>query len=189
VHVDRPSESIYSQVVNHAEQEHLAGYKLLQDATLVLFDVTEKQVEPSVENEEMLVRIEMQMKDHDEDDPDDVIEDDDDECNTVEWGALGFIFALAVLSFADARPRGVSDMHFEDGDEFTVADLLARLRYERGELNFNADYLRGRCMKTDVIVRPNGHVTLATRCRGEAPLRWVDRLKGKKPLTPVALEA
>jgi hypothetical protein len=75
------------------------------------------------------------------------------------------MFALAVLSFADARPRGVSDMHFADGDEFTVADLLAHLRYQRGELHFDADYVRGRCMKTDVTVRPNGHVTLATRCR------------------------
>jgi hypothetical protein len=166
--------------VDHAEQEGLAGYKLLQDGALVLFDVVETEVKPSVGDQETLVRIEIQMKDEDQ--------QEDDECTTVEWGALGFIFALSVLSFADARPRGVSDMHFEDNDEFHVADLLAHLRYTRGELHFEADYVRGRCMKTEVVVRPDGHVTLATRCRGEAALRWVDRLKGKKLLETVSLE-
>ena len=65
---------------------------------IVLFDVIDRQVEASVDNEEILVRIEMQMKDHDEEDPDDVVDDDADECTTVEWGALGFMFALADLS-------------------------------------------------------------------------------------------
>ena len=71
-------------------------------------------------------------------------------------------------------------MHFEEGDEFSVADLVDCLRYVSGELRFAADYVRGRCMKTDVTVRPDGTATLATRCRGEAATRWVGRLKGKK---------
>jgi hypothetical protein len=37
-------------------------------------------------------------------------------------------------------------------------------------------------VKTDVEVRPNGTVELATRGRGKAALRWLDRLKGKKLL-------
>jgi hypothetical protein len=32
----------------------------------------------------------------------------DDEENHAEWAAIGFIYALGVLPFAAARPRGVS---------------------------------------------------------------------------------
>jgi hypothetical protein len=35
-------------------------------------------------------------------------------------------------------------------------------------------------MKTDINVRSDGTVTLSTWGRGEAALRWLDRLKGKK---------
>ena len=41
----------------------------------------------------------------------------DDENSHVEWAAVGFIYALGVLSFAAARPRGVSSMHFEEHDQ------------------------------------------------------------------------
>jgi len=58
--------------------------------------------------------------------------------------------------------------------------LIDELEYQPGELRFSADYIRGRCMKTDVTVRPDGTATLHTRCRGEAATRWVARLKGKK---------
>ncbi len=90
-------------------------------------------------------------------------------------GCAGFIFALAVLSFADARPRGVSGIDYQEQDEFNVADLIEHLRYERGELRFSADYVRGRCMKTDITVRPDGTARLQTRARGETPLRWLSR--------------
>jgi len=45
----------------------------------------------------------------------------DDENTDVEWAALGFIYAIGVLSFAAARPRGVSGMHFEAQDQWTAA--------------------------------------------------------------------
>ncbi|MCC7384632.1 MAG: hypothetical protein IT384_22480 [Deltaproteobacteria bacterium] len=109
------------------------------------------------------------MRDHE--DGEQLDEDaDPDECSTVEWGALGFVFALAVLSFAGARPRGYSEKEYTAEDDFEVVELIEHLRYERGELRFAADYVKGRCMKTDVTVRPNGRVTLSTRCRGEAAL-------------------
>ena len=95
MHVDR-------QRVDHAEHERRAGYKLLHDASLVLFDVTEQHVEPSFDNEEMIVRIEMQIRDHDLDDPDDVVNEDDDPCNAEEWGLLER-FHLRHRSFAIAR--------------------------------------------------------------------------------------
>ena len=100
----------------------------------------------------------------------------------MEWGAFGFIFALAALSFADARPRGFSDVEFIENDEFGVADLFDGLRYVRGEIHFSADYLRGRSLITDIIVRTNGTVTLTTRNRDKTAKRWLDTLKGKKHL-------
>lgn len=109
-------------------------------------------------------------------------EEDDD----VEFAAMGFIYSVSALSFADARPRGVSDMHFIATDEWTMADALRRIRFVRGELHFSADYVRGRCMKTDLEVRSDGTFTLTTTNRGEAATRWVGRLQGKKPLAPVA---
>ncbi len=77
---------------------------------------------------------------------------------------------------------GVSDIDFVEDDEFTVADLFECLRFANGELRFSADYLRGRCMKTDITVRRDGRVSLSTRNRGQAALRWLDRLQGKKNL-------
>ena len=38
--------------------------------------------------------------------------------------AFGFIYSIAVLSFADARPRGTYDIDFEDDDEFSVQDFF-----------------------------------------------------------------
>lgn len=67
----------------------------------------------------------------------------DDEESHVEWAAVGFIYALGLLSFAAARPRGVSGMHFEKHDHWTAADMLRHLRYERGRLVCETDYVRG----------------------------------------------
>jgi hypothetical protein len=93
--------------------------------------------------------------------------------------------ASAVLSFANARPRGYSEKEYDTEDDFEVVQPIEHLRYERGTLRFDSEYVRGRCMKTDITVRPNGCVTLSTRCRGEAALRWLDRLKVKKLLAAV----
>ena len=109
----------------------------------------------------------------------------DDEERHVEWAAVGFIYAIGVLSFAAARPRGVSGMHFEEHDQWTAADLLRHLRYERGRLVCETDYVRGRMMKTDVTVFPDGRFTLTTTNRGEAASRWVAQIQGKKVLRPV----
>lgn len=109
----------------------------------------------------------------------------DDEESHVEWAALGFIYALGLLSFAAARPRGVSGMHFQEQDQWTAADMLRHLRYERGRLVCETDYVRGRMMKTDVTVFPDGRFTLTTTNRGEAVSRWVAQLQGKKVLRPV----
>jgi len=56
------------------------------------------------------------------------------------------------------------------------------LAFVRGELHFDADYLRGRRMKTRIAVRSNGTVMLETTGRGKSALRWLERIQGKKLL-------
>ena len=99
---------------------------------------------------------------------------------TTNGGGFGFIFCLAILSFRDARPRGISGEDFEETDSFTVVDLLDHLRYTDGELRCYFDYIRGRCVKTDIRVRPDGTATLRTHGRGETATRWLQLLAGKK---------
>ncbi len=108
-----------------------------------------------------------------------------DQDGDVEWSAFGFIYAIGLLSFHDARPRGVSDMHFEAQDVWTAADMQRHLRYERGRLSFEADYVRGRMMKTDLTIFPDGRFTLDTTNRGEAATRWIARIQGKKIVAAV----
>ena len=99
---------------------------------------------------------------------------------TAEWGAFEFMFVLGVLSFAGAKPWNMSELEYEEKDEFKLSDFIERLRFVRGELRFDADYIRGRRIKTRIVVRSNGTVTLETIGRGKAALRWLDQLKGKK---------
>ena len=149
-----------------------AGYKLIETGTLVEFEIVDTKVESSPDGETSFVRIALQLGGS---------EGGDGE-GQAEWGAFGVIFTLAALSFNDARPRGYSDAAFVDQDEFTVGDLFDGMSFVRGELHFGADYVRGRCMKTDMVVRRDGQVILQTRARGESALRWVERLRGKKAL-------
>ncbi len=151
-------------------------YELLRDATLAEIGVTETQINPT-SGDDKHVRIEGRLG---------LEEDEDGEpVNDAEHYAFGFIYALGVLSFADARPRGVSGMHFEENDDWAAGDMLRRLHFERGELRFYADYVRGRCMKTTIVVRADGSFMLDTVNRGEAATRWIARLQGKKLLRSV----
>jgi hypothetical protein len=97
-------------------------------------------------------------------------------------GALAFIYAVSGLSFEDARPRGTSQIDFLEDDAWTVEDVVALLRYEGGALRFEADYVRGRMMKTAVTVHPNGRVVITTRNRHEMALRWLNTIRGRKHL-------
>ena len=152
-----------------------AGYQLLETASLVDFSIGEPIIQACTDGENIFLKVDLMLGGDEEEEPADI----------AEWASFGLIFALAVLSFADARPRGLSDRDFVDDDEFTVSDLFECLRFVSGELRFSSDYLRGRCMKTDIAVRKEGQLTLSTRNRGQAALRWLDRLQGKKMLTLV----
>ena len=150
--------------------DEVIEHELLRNAVLAQVTVTSTEVSPTSTGDRH-VRIAGRLG--------------DDESTDVEWAAVGFIFALGVLSFAAARPRGVSGMHFEQDDQWTAADLLRHLRYERGRLVCETDYVRGRMMKTDVTVSSDGRFTLTTTNRGEAASRWVAQLQGKKIVRPV----
>ena len=49
-------------------------------------------------------------------------------------------------------------------------------------MHFDADYIRGRRIKTRIAVRANGMVRLETIGRGKAVLRCLERMQGKKLL-------
>jgi hypothetical protein len=166
--------------------ERLAAYRLIKTGTLVQFEVTDTHIEPSLGDEgNSIVKIELQLGAPEADDDDGEDDSGGDGEDQAEWGGFGFLFTLATLSFADARPRSYTGPDFVENDEFSVADFFDCLRFVRGELHLDADYIRDRCVKTTIIVRRDGQVTLETRNRGEAATRWIDRLRGKKALAAV----
>jgi len=151
-------------VTEHEPIEH----ELIRTGTAAEFEIVEHLIEPTVGAEDTHVRVKLQMP-----------EDD------VESYAFGIIFVLGLLSFHDGRPRGVSGKWFDDDDAWTAADMLRHLEFPSGRLHFHADYVRGRCVKTTVEISPDGAVLVETVNRGEAALRWIDRLKGKSYLQAV----
>ena len=153
-----------------------AEQSLLETGMLVLFRINDTHTELSPDKENIFVRAELVLTD---DDP------DTEPAEIVEWCAFGFLFTLASLSFHDARPRGFSGADFEPKDEFTVADFFECLSFGESGLHLRTDYIRGRSMKTNVTMRPDGTVTLTTWGRGKSALRWLDQLQGKKRIAEV----
>jgi len=151
-----------------------AGEALLQTGVIVPVRIVEESVMPGADQGEFALRLALSFED--EDSP------GEERADVVEWGALGFLFAIGVLSFADARPRGGSEREYVESDDFRVADFLAGLKFRNGELHLDTDYVRRRRMKTRLVVRPDGTGTLETIGRGMAALRWIARLKGERPL-------
>ena len=155
-------------------EERSAGEALLRIGAAVPVRLLSESLTPGADEGEFALRLELSFAD--EDSP------EEDRADVVEWGAFGFLYAIGVLSFADARPRGLSEREYVESDEFCVADLLAGLKFRNGELHLDTDYVRGRRMKTRVVVRADGTGTLETIGRGKTALRWIARLKGEKPL-------
>jgi hypothetical protein len=157
----------------------MIGHELLKTGLQVSFRVVEEEVLAALDEAEFSMRLLLKfvaLDCEDDQDEDDVAED------TVEWGAFGFIFTLGVLSFDEAKPRNQSSIDYHEKDEFTVADFIQGLRFVRGELYFEADYIRGRRLKTRIAVRADGTVRLETTGRGKAVLRWLERMQGRKLL-------
>jgi len=153
--------------------DQAAGMHLLEQGTLLEFETFDVDLIPGSDEGEFGVRIRLRLG----------IEEDDTD---VEWGGLGFMFVLALLSFGDARPRGMSECDYQEKEELTVADFLAGLTYVNGNLRYYGDYIRGRRVKTSIVVSADATVVLETVGRGKAAVRWLDRLKGKKAMRVVA---
>lgn len=143
-------------------------YDLIKTAVAIVLTVTSVKKQPT-SADDWHVRIEGNF----------LGEDGEDD---VAWAAIPLIYVLGVLSFADARPRGYSEVHFSKDDDWTAADMLEHLRFEHGALYFYADYVRGRMLKTTVEVKKDGSFVLDTVNRGEAATRWLRKLEGKKTL-------
>ena len=145
--------------------------RLFETGTLVRFRILDTHTEVAPDGKNLFVRMDLVLEDEEHDvEPEEI----------VEWGAFGFLFALAALSFQDARPRGMSELDFETEDVLTVADFLDALSFGRNGLSMQTDYVRGRSMKTEATVRPDGTVRLTTWGRGTSALHWLGRLQGKK---------
>lgn len=147
-----------------------AGYRLIKNAALCEFSI--ESVEHSDFAPEGSTESVLQLDGED-----------------VETGALAFMFALLVLSFHDARPRGVSGETggYREQDEFEVEDFIHRVEFSRRGLRAHVDYLRGRMVKTTVEIDANGRVRVLTVNRGRSSARWFDLLKGKRHLGEVAV--
>ena len=154
-----------------------AAEELVRTDLVVPVRIVEESVMAGTDGGEFGLRLSLSFDD--EDSP------EEDRADVVEWGALGFLFAVGAQSFADARPRGFSDIDCIASDDFGVADLIVGLTYRNGELHLDTDYVRGRRMKTRVVVRPDGTGGIETTSRGKAALRWLARLKSERPVRAV----
>lgn len=151
--------------------------RLFEIGNLVQFRILDIHTGVAPDAENLFVRVDLMLEDDESDvDPEQI----------VEWGAFGLLYALAALSFDDARPRGTSKIDFEADDVLTAADFLDLLSFDNNGLSVQADYLRGRSIKTEATVRSDGTVRLTTWGRGTSALRWLDRLRGKERLTVVS---
>ena len=99
--------------------------------------------------------------------------------------AVGVLFALSLMSFTYAAPRGYSENFFIPDEEWNLEYFVQCLKFENGCICFSADYVSGRLMKTDIIFKPGGEVILSTRNRGKGADRWLTYLQGKKHISEV----
>jgi hypothetical protein len=158
-------------------EEHHPGTELLRTGLSVPVRIVQESVTPTSDEAEFALQLTLSFED--EDSP------EEDRADVVEWGALGFLFTIGALSFADTRPRGYSERDYVERDQFQIADFLSGLKFRNGALQLDTDYVRGRRMKTRVVIRADGTGTLETIGRGKAALRWIARLKGEKPLQAI----
>ena len=89
------------------------------------------------------------------------------------------------MSFTYAAPRGYSFNDFIPDEEYNLGYFLEGLRFERGVLSHESDYVSGRCLKTDITYETGGKVTITTRNRGKGADRWLIHLQGKKHIQAV----
>jgi len=112
-------------------EEHGAVEALLRTGVIVPVRIVDEAVVSGADEGEFALHLNLSFDD--EDSP------EEDRAEIVEWGALGFLFAIGVLSFADARPQGLSEIEYVESDDFRVSDLVAGLKFQNGELRLDTD--------------------------------------------------
>lgn len=96
--------------------------------------------------------------------------------------AFPLLYALASLSFYEARPYGGSERHYSVDDHLSLREFFQTLSYEQGCLLWYGDYIKGRRVKTELRLTPQGEFTIYTVGRGLGPDFWLRILRGEKPL-------
>ena len=99
--------------------------------------------------------------------------------------AFSVLFALSLMSFTYAAPRGYSENIFIPDEQWSLEYFIQGLSFQHGCLRYSGDYVSGRHMKTDIEFEEGGTVTLETRNRGKGADRWILNLKGKKHIQSV----
>jgi hypothetical protein len=143
-----------------------AEYELLKDVVALDLKTIDTKIENSPGDPEIVIA---KM----------VLEEDPEVLSSCAWS---LVYAIGVMSFADARPRGYSDVEYVADDQWYVGDMFRGLRFERGRIYWHADYVRGRLVKTSVEIDKEGKIVVETVNRGEALTRWIAKLQGKKTL-------
>lgn len=103
--------------------------------------------------------------------------------------AIGILFVLSLMSFTFAGPRGYSDSYFIPDEEWNLGYFVDGLQFESGNIVFSADYISGRLIKTDIVYRRGGRVTIKIRNRGKGADRWLSHLQGKKHMPAPGVHA
>jgi hypothetical protein len=99
--------------------------------------------------------------------------------------AIGVLYAISLMSFTYAAPRGYSAEYVIPDEEWALGYFIQGLEFVQKRICFSADYVSGRQMKTDIGFESGGEVTLSTRNRGRGAERWLTHLQGKKHIRPV----
>jgi|WetSurMetagenome_2_1015567.scaffolds.fasta_scaffold246996_2 hypothetical protein len=99
--------------------------------------------------------------------------------------AIGILFVLSLMSFTFAGPRGYSDSYFIPDEEWNLGYFVDGLLYEYGNIQFTADYISDRLVKTDIVYRRGGRVTIKTTNRGKGADRWLSHLQGEQHIQDV----
>ncbi len=146
--------------------------ELLKTGTLIDFKILKNEVVPCTDPREAHSVAKLLILDDDE----------EDGYQSVEWGAFGFIYVIATLSFHDARPRNSSEEDYKKDDSFSVSEMVNCLQFSNNRLRFYCDYHKGRLVKTEITIQLNGEVEIKTTCRGNALEIWLQKLQGKKTI-------
>ncbi len=73
-------------------------------------------------------------------------------------------------------------MDYQEQDVWSLEDFFRHLSFEHGKLRYDADYVRGRLIKTVVEISKDGTILIKTRNRADLASQWVEYLLGKRSM-------